>query len=141
MKTSIALTTEIHNELSAHLLGKNRQEDLCFVLWYPSQGKKRSSALIHQIILPLPGERKLHGNVSFTSHYFERAVSLARTSNAGLILLHSHLGPGWQDMSDDDIRAESKYAPAVYGATGLPFIGMTLGTDGAWSARSWQRTG
>jgi molybdopterin/thiamine biosynthesis adenylyltransferase len=141
MKTSIALTTEIHNGLAAHLLREKFQEDLCFALWYPSEGEKRFTALVRDIILPLPGERKLHGNVSFTSQYFERAVGLARARSAGLILLHSHLGPGWQDMSDDDICAENKYAPAVYGATGLPFVGMTLGTDEAWSGRLWQKIG
>lgn len=44
-------------------------------------------------------------------------------------------------MSYDDIQAESKHAAAVQGATGLPFVGLTVGNDGAWSARFWERTG
>ncbi|MGI8402471.1 MAG: ThiF family adenylyltransferase [Gemmatimonadaceae bacterium] len=54
--------------------------------------------------------------------------------------MHSHDWPGWQDMSHDDIKSERSIAPAVLAATGLPLVGMTLGSDGAWSARRWERT-
>ena len=43
-------------------------------------------------------------------------------------------------MSGDDIRAEQRHASAAQGATGLPFVGVTLGTDSAWSARFWEKT-
>jgi molybdopterin/thiamine biosynthesis adenylyltransferase len=43
-------------------------------------------------------------------------------------------------MSGDDIRAEKNHAAATKGATGLPFVGMTIGSDGAWSARFWTKT-
>jgi hypothetical protein len=43
-------------------------------------------------------------------------------------------------MSPDDIRAEQGNAGAVFGATGLPFVGMTIGSDRRWSARFWART-
>jgi hypothetical protein len=43
-------------------------------------------------------------------------------------------------MSGDDIRAEQGHAAATKGATGLPRVGLTLGTDGAWSARFWEKT-
>src|SRR5207248_3299526 len=46
---------------------------------------------------------------------------------------------GWQDMSGDDIRAEEGHAAASKGATGLPLVGLTLGADGAWSARFWEK--
>ncbi len=60
---------------------------------------------------------------------------------SGIALLHSHLGPGWQDMSRDDDTAERvRLASAVAGATDLPLLGMTWGTDGTWSARFWGRT-
>src|SRR5690606_634664 len=36
-----------------------------------------------------------------------------------------------------DIVAETRISPAVMGATGLPLLGLTLGTDGSWSARFW----
>jgi molybdopterin/thiamine biosynthesis adenylyltransferase len=42
-------------------------------------------------------------------------------------------------MSPDDVRAELvKIGPFVDLRTGQPLIGMTLGTDGAWSARAWE---
>ncbi len=44
-------------------------------------------------------------------------------------------------MSQDDIQAEQAHAPSAMGATGLPLVGLTLGTDGAWSARFWVRSG
>ena len=55
--------------------------------------------------------------------------------------MHSHLGPGWQGMSPDDIDAELSHAAGVKAATGLPFVGFTLATDNAWSARFWEKTG
>jgi len=42
-------------------------------------------------------------------------------------------------MSRDDIDTESSHAAAVYGATRLPFLGLTIAGDGAWSARFWAR--
>jgi molybdopterin/thiamine biosynthesis adenylyltransferase len=72
--------------------------------------------------------------------YFERAVGVAAEAKAGLAFLHSHPGPGWQGMSDDDIAAERGHAAATKGATGLALVGLTLGTDGAWSARFWEKT-
>jgi hypothetical protein len=44
-------------------------------------------------------------------------------------------------MSPDDIEAEQRLAPRAKGATGLPIVGLTLGTDGAWSARFWEKSG
>jgi hypothetical protein len=43
-------------------------------------------------------------------------------------------------MSADDVAAErDRLAGVVAGATGLPLVGMTRGTDGSWSARFWAR--
>ena len=61
--------------------------------------------------------------------------------NAGLVFLHSHPGPGWQGMSSTDIEAERDVLAYPAGATGLPLVGMTIGGDGYWSARFWQRSG
>jgi hypothetical protein len=55
--------------------------------------------------------------------------------------MHSHLGPGWQGMSDDDISTERAMAAQAKAATGLPLVGMTMGTDGAWSSRFWEKLG
>jgi hypothetical protein len=124
-----------------HLLRADRQEDLCFALWRPSRGLTRKSALIERLILPGSLERNVHGNASFEPAYFERALAEAAAAGAGLALLHSHpRGRGWQSMSEDDVAAELGHAAAVFGATDLPFIGLTLANDGAWSARFWERT-
>jgi hypothetical protein len=44
-------------------------------------------------------------------------------------------------MSADDIAAEQGNAGQVLAATGLPLVGLTIGTDGALSARFWIRAG
>jgi hypothetical protein len=139
MRHSAAIPSQIDAELQSHLLRKDGQEDLCFALWHPSKGLARTSALLSEIILPLPGERHVHGNASFEPHYAQRALGLANRKGAGLAFLHSHLGPGWQGMSQDDVVAEQGLAPTSQGATSLPLVGLTLGTDGAWSARIWEK--
>jgi molybdopterin-synthase adenylyltransferase len=138
---SVAMTAEIDRRAREHLLRSDRQEDVCFGLWRGSRGQTRTTALIEHLILPRDGERNVHGNASFESIFLERAMSEAATSGAELVLLHSHpFGRGWQRMSRDDIAAEQGNAGAVFGATGLPFVGLTLAGDDAWSARFWQRT-
>jgi hypothetical protein len=99
------------------------------------------SALINTAVLPGPGERLLHGNASVTPEFFERALGVAMEKKGGIAFMHSHLGPGWQGMSGDDIRTEREMAAQAKAATGLPLVGMTAGTDGAWSARFWEKTG
>ena len=139
---SVAMPTTTDRVLTEHLLqhyARDRQEDLCFALWRPSQGRSRYSALVRDVILPEPGERALHGNVSFNGGYFERALAYALDAGAGLAFMHSHPTSGWQGMSRDDVVAEERLAPRVFGTTGLPLLGMTVGTDGSWSARFWLR--
>ncbi len=81
----------------------------------------------------------MHGNASFLPPFVERAISEAMAAGGGLAFLHSHGGPGWQDMSDGDVAAEQSLAAQARAATGRPLVGLTLGTDGAWSAR-FERT-
>lgn len=137
---SVAIPGNLNQQFLSHLLREDLQEDLCFALWHPSRGLERETALIQQIILPEQGERQNHGNAIFFPSYFERVIALALENNAGIAFLHSHLGPGWQGMSMDDVIAEKRMAGAAQATTGLPLLGLTLGTDGSWSARFWLKS-
>jgi molybdopterin/thiamine biosynthesis adenylyltransferase len=135
---AVTINQNINQQLLEHLLAIEGQEDLCFATYLPSSGKQRTTAVLQELILPLPGERNLHGNVSFTAAYLERALAVAASDKRGLAFLHSHVGPGWQGMSDDDVVAEkSRIAPSALAVTEFPLVGLTAGTDGAWSARYW----
>lgn len=139
---SVAISEPLNKEIFQHLIRNDGQEDLMFALWTPSQGDTRLTALLHTPILPLDEDRQVHGNASFNAQYFERVCSIAaKQAGCGIAFLHSHPGPGWQGMSEDDVRAEQKIAGAVTGNTDLPLVGMTLGTDGTWSARMWEYAG
>ena len=134
---SVSLTSVIHQQLFSHLIRSDGQEDLCFATYLPSTGSERHGGIIQEIILPQKGERIVHGNVGFLPQYFERALKIASLRKEGLVFIHSHPGPGWQGMSTDDVVAENRIAPAVFALTQKPLLGLTLGTDGAWSARYW----
>src|SRR6266571_4366421 len=136
---SIAMTEALDDQFRAHLYKGPDQEDLTFALWRPSWGCTRLTAILERLVLPEPGDRMLHGNVAFTPEYVQRVLELA-DNRFGIALLHSHLGPGWQGMSHDDVVAErDRLAAAVAGRTGLPLVGLTRGTDGSWSGRFWLR--
>jgi ThiF family len=139
MRYSVALTSETNDVLKSHLIREDGQEDLCYALWQPGQGAGRLTALVSTPILPREGERLVHGNASTTGEYLSRAIKLAMEKTAGVAFLHSHPYPGWQGMSLDDVTTENRQAPAVKAATGMPIVGMTLGNDGAWSARIWNK--
>lgn len=134
---SVVLTDETHKQLFDHLIRVDGDEDLCFATYKPSTGSKRFTGILSQVILPKKGERKVHGNVGFMPRYFERALGIAEKRGEGLVFLHSHPSSGWQSMSKDDEIAETRMSPTAYAVTGLPLLGLTLGTDGSWSARFW----
>jgi len=135
------LSQEVHDCASTHLLrhlnAGDLQEDLCFALWRPSTGIKRTTAVIFQILIPDAGDRNLHGNASFEPGYLTRAVRLAVEQSVGIAFMHNHLSSGWQHMSEPDVIAERDRIAPVARATGLPLVGLTLGTDQSWSARFW----
>lgn len=142
MTSSCTLTTDTHEQLRAHLTRRDGQEDLCFAIYRVSTGTTRSTAVLHEILLPeQPEDRHVHGNVAFTGEYFLRALDHAEAVGGGLALLHSHpRGTGWQDMSADDVNAERDHAAQALSITGLPLLGLTLaGRDAAWSARTWPK--
>ena len=143
MNFEVAMTTEVSSEATTHLLQHYRaglrQEDLCFALWRPSTGSARRTGIIHKILLPEEGERELHGNASFLPGYLARAIEIAVSEGVGVAFMHSHPGHGWQGMSCDDTLAERDILAYPAGATGLPLIGLTIGADGHWSARFWEK--
>lgn len=140
MNYCVALSEGKNEILLSHLIRDDGQEDLCFALYAPSTGSKRLSGLIQQIILPNPEERVLYGNVSFKAEYLDRVIAIALRKGLGICFIHSHLFPGWQDMSEADINAEMMLVPRVRALTKLPLLGMTVGSDGIWSARFWEKT-
>ena len=123
--------------LLRHIAAGQRQEDICFALWRPATGATRKTALIFDILTPDKGECHLHGNASFEPDYMARAVRTACAQNAGLAFIHNHLSDGWQGMSEEDVVAERDRVSPPTRATGLPLVGLTLGTDRSWSARFW----
>jgi len=136
---AVAMTGDLDAELRRHFAHEGLQEDLTFAIWRPSFGSRRMSFVLDRALLPDEEERILEGNVSFTSDYLSRVLA-SLEPGTGIALIHSHLGPGWQGMSEDDVVAErDRLAGAVSGRSGLPLLGMTWGTDGTWSARAWGR--
>lgn len=139
LEISVAMTTRDDAVLGEHVHKPARQEDLAFAYWRPSVGGRRFTAVITELVLPVEGDRILHGNVSFLPQYILRVLADV-PDGCGVAFLHGHLSPGWQGMSDDDVVAErDRLAGAVAGRTGLPLVGLTRGTDGAWSGRLWLR--
>jgi hypothetical protein len=136
---SVAMTAELEEALGRHLHKPRRQEDCAFGYWRPSVGVTRHTAVLLSVVWPRTAERILNGNVAFRHEYIGRVLR-ERPDGAGIVFMHGHLGPGWQGMSADDVVAErDRLAGVVAGATGLPLVGMTRGTDGSWSARFWAR--
>ena len=126
--------------LLQHYVNGIMQEDVCFAFWYPSTGMHRQTSIVTDIVLPEAGDRTLlpQGNVSFSGRYLARATRGAVRKRQGLAFMHSHPARGWQDMSDPDVRAERDRIADVARTTGRPLLGMTVGTDGHWSARIWK---
>ncbi|MFG2803679.1 ThiF family adenylyltransferase [Streptomyces pseudovenezuelae] len=139
---SVAMTTSVALRLTEHLRRADGQEDCTFVLWRPSTGSHRTTALIADLVLPGDDDRIVHGTVDFTSEYFLRTAGIAAEHGCGLGLIHAHPGGrGWQRLNDVDHAAEASFAAQTITLTGLPLVGMTFaGVDARYGARVWQRT-
>ena len=136
-----AVDGDINRLLLLHFRNREMQEELCFGLWRPSTGKTRYTGIIYKAIFPEKGDRELCGNVEFNPAFLSRALNLAIKENAGLAFMHSHPSDGWQDMSGPDVIAERDALAYPAQATKLPLLGLTIGTDGYWSARFWKKDG
>ncbi|MEV7388079.1 ThiF family adenylyltransferase [Streptomyces sp. NPDC091215] len=138
---SVAMTTSTALRLTEHLRRADGQEDCTFVLWRPSTGSRRTTALIGDLALPQDGDRIVHGTVDFTSEYFLRAVGIAAEHSCGLGFIHAHpRGRRWQRLNAIDHAAEESFAAQAITLTGLPLVGMTFaGADARYGARVWQR--
>ena len=88
------LAKEAQNHLLKHFRQGKQQEELCFALWRPSTGASRTTGIVTEILLPLRGERNLHGNVSFESHYLGRVARKACQTDTGVAFMHSHPDSG-----------------------------------------------
>lgn len=137
---SVAMSDAVDDDLRAHLLRDDGQEDICFAIWHPSAGRTRLTALISSIIRPVEGDREVHGNASFNAQYLMRAAAHAADDSGGVALVHSHPhGAGWQGLSGPDHAAEASHAAQALALTDLPLVGLTLAGDGTWSGRFWHR--
>lgn len=137
-RVSVAMTSDLDSRARRHLLRGDEQEDVCLATYAPSTGNRRTSALLTELVLPLEGERTVHGNASFSGSYVVRSASQAASQGLGLALMHSHpQTAGWQGMSGTDRETEHSYARVAETITGLPLVGMTVAGDSTWSARFW----
>ena len=142
---SVAWRSEVERDARRHLLQHYHdgrlQEDIALATWYPAVGDNRYTAVIDEVLLPAEDERILQGNVRITRDFLRRCRQQALSKGAGMAVMHNHFAPGWQDMSEDDVVMERRSVSNPARATGLPALGLTLGTDGTWSARFWIRKG
>jgi molybdopterin-synthase adenylyltransferase len=138
---SVAITTDVADKIGAHLRRLDGQEECCFLLWKPSAGASRTTALITGLVLPGHDDRIVHGTVDFTSAYFLRAAAEAAQQGCGLGFVHSHpRGRKWQRLNGVDFAAESAHAAQTVAITGHSLVGMTFaGADSGYGARLWQR--
>ena len=141
----VILREALHNLLADHLLKGFRlgglQEEACLALWRQGDGFNRYTGILGEVVLPTNGDRDLHGNVTVQGRYLNRVLDSALKSEAGVAVLHSHPGHGWQALSSMDDDTERNIIAPFVRETGLPLLGLTMGSDGVWSARFWRKSG
>lgn len=141
MEFNVAMTESVNKSLQQFLLKDLEDEEICFANWYPAQGTSRYSALLHDIIYPLGGDRKRHGTVSAFPQYVDRVKEFAREKGGGVAMIHTHpSGIGPQGVSGPDLYYEQDIlSREIFGITGFPLVGMTLSGAGMWSARFYPK--
>ena len=141
----VVIREALHEELANHLLSGFRkghcQEEACLALWRRGDGFNRHTGILGEVVLPKDGDRDLHRNVTVHSGYLNRVLDCALKEQAGVAVLHSHSGSGWQALSGIDYDTERNVIAPFVRETQLPLLGMTIGTDGCWSARFWDESG
>lgn len=144
MRHRVLLREVLHRQLADHLLSGLRrggmQEEACLALWHRADGLNCYTGILGPVFLPGDGDRDLHGNVTVSGGYLNRVLDCALQAQAGVAVLHSHPGPGWQDLSGVDVHTECNIIAPFIRESGLPLLGLTMGSDGAWSARFWQES-
>lgn len=134
----------LHRKLADHLLRGFRREDdqeeACLGLWRRGEGFHRYTGIMGEVVLPHDGDRDLHGNVTVRSGYLNRVLDRALAEGAGVAVMHSHPGSGWQSLSGTDRDTEGGVVAPFVRETGLPLLGMTISGDECWSARFWDRS-
>ena len=137
MEYNIAMTESTNKILNDFLLKDLKDEEICFAIWYPTDGKTRFTVLLQEVILPKNGDRVRHGNVSALPQYVDRVKEYARVKGGGVAMIHTHpSGNGFQGVSGPDLHYEQDIlSREIFGITGLPLVGVTLAGDGVWSAR------
>ena len=97
---SVAMTQGVHDTLGAHLLRRDGQEDICLATYAVSTGATRITRILHEVHLPVDGDRQVHGNATIQGSYVLRIAALAAQRGHGVAILHSHPGGrGWQRLS------------------------------------------
>ena len=144
MNHRVVLREALHRQFADHLLNGLRrgglQEEACLALWRRGDGFNRYTGILTDIVLPDHGDRDLHGNVTVHGGYLNRVLDRALKAQAGVAVLHSHPGPGWQALSGMDDDTERNNVSPFVRETGVPLLGLTMGSDGVWSARFWHET-
>lgn len=142
LKHRVIVRESLHQELIRHLLrgfqNEPAQEEACLALWRPGDGLNCYTAILDEIFLPRDDDRDLHGNVTVHGAYLNRVLDCALKVNAGVAVIHSHPGPGWQSLSAMDYDTERNIIAPFVRETRLPLLGLTIGSDGVWSARLWK---
>lgn len=144
MKHRVLMREKLHRKLESHLASRFQlgsvQEEACLAIWRRGDGLNRYTGILGEVFLPKDGERDLHGNVTVHGSYLNRVLDEAVRASAGVAVLHSHPGPGWQSLSGMDDDTERNIIAPFVRETGLPLLGLTMGSDGVWSARFWEES-